>query len=264
MVSEPQEFYINAFNLFDAIPIKAARSITSGTILDSSASQLQVQFAPNSYMFVFRFGALVFFNVARETMDSEMARFTAQLGAGLSEKTEESYLIRKTEGPVRVEFDDITLPHLTIDHLRMIALCLGQSAALDFFERSAASLLKETSSFMANLAKKARLPWNIKQMLRIIGSSASSRENVISNLEILDVPEEAWKSRELETLHRELQENFDITIRFRALEKKLTVVQDNLEILTNLVSSRRANILEMLVVALIVLEVILGIARGVG
>lgn len=61
-----------------------------------------------------------------------------------------------------------------------------------------------------------------------------------------------------------LQENLDITIRFRALEKKLPVVQDNLEILTNLVSSRRANILEMLVVALIILGVVLGITRRVG
>ena len=65
----------------------------------------------------------------------------------------------------------------------------------------------------------------------------------------------------MQLLFKEAQQCFDIDVRFRALDRKLALVQDNIEILANLVSSRRANILELLIIALIALELVLALVK---
>jgi uncharacterized Rmd1/YagE family protein len=118
----------------------------------------------------------------------------------------------------------------------------------------------ETSVFMSRLARGG-LAFQTKKILETIGSTAGTRQYIISNLAILDPPDEAWKSKELERLFRELQNNFDIEVRFRALDRKLSLVQSNLELLADLIETRRTNMLELLIVILIVIEIVLAFAK---
>ena len=76
---------------------------------------------------------------------------------------------------------------------------------------------------------------------------------------ILDPPDETWKSKELEEIFKELQANFDIEIRFRTLDRKLSLIQDNIEILADFTSNRRTAILEASVVFLIFFEIVLAL-----
>ena len=120
-------------------------------------------------------------------------------------------------------------------------------------------MLYDTSNFMQDLSRRGTVPLHTKELVKIIGSTAATRQNIISNVAILDPPEETWKSKELEKMFRELQSNFDIDIRFRTLDRKLTLSQDNIEILADLTASRRTTLLEALVVILIVMEIALAV-----
>jgi uncharacterized Rmd1/YagE family protein len=136
-------------------------------------------------------------------------------------------------------------------------MCLGQSAGLEYFENKADSMLSDTAVLIEDLARRGRLPLSNRHLLRVIGSTASTRQNILSNLAILDPPAETWKSKELEKLYRELHQNFDLEIRFRSLDRKLSLLQDNIEIIVDLASSQKNTFLEALIVLLIVLEIIL-------
>ncbi len=93
----------------------------------------------------------------------------------------------------------------------------------------------------------------------MIGSTATTRQKIVSNLAILDPPDETWKSKEFELFFRELQQNFDIEVRFRTLDRKLSLIQDNIELLADLLSTRKSHILETLVILLIAVEIIIAL-----
>jgi uncharacterized Rmd1/YagE family protein len=251
-------FAIDALNLYDAINIKQIRSLLSGRVIDSSPHSLDLQYGDNSYLFVYRFGCLVFFNVSIEVKEQEIFKLKAALGKGLDQVTTETYQVIAGETPMKVEFEYVELKRFSLDQIRIICTTVGQSAALEYFEVETDRMLRETSNFMGNLSEAGAAPLLKSQRLfRIIGSTASTRQNIISNLSILDPPEVTWKSKELAKLYSEVQENFDIQIRFRTLDRKLTLIQDNIEILADLSASRRNTLLETMIVVLILIELVI-------
>lgn len=250
---------MQAINLYDSIQIKRVRSLIEQKVVYSSPQELVFQFAENRLLWVFRFGALVFMGFTKEEMQSSLEIFKNALGPGLPHPATESYQVVLGETGNRVEFEYVELKKLGIDLLRLIAVSVAQSAGLEYFELKIDKLLDETSRLMEKLSRVGSVPLQTRPLLRFIGSVAANRQNIVNNLSILDPPEETWKSKELEKLHREVQANFDIDIRFRTLDRKMSLIQDNLEILSGLVTSRRTTILESMIVILIVLEIVLAI-----
>lgn len=251
-------FSVEAINLYDSINIKAIRSAMAGKVLNSSPQELQLQYGDNSYCFIYRFGCVVFFNVSNELRSSELGKLKSILGSPVENPTIETFQVVQYDGPPNVEFESVKLKKLSMDQLRIICVTVGQSAALEYFELEADRTLHETSRIMSALAQGARLGVvKTRKLTRIIGATASARQHIINNIAILDPPDETWKSKELEKLFREVQENFDIDMRFRILDRKLSLVQDNIEILADLSNSQRNTILEALIVILIVIELVL-------
>lgn len=254
------EFAFKALNLYDFLVIKDLRDIVEGTVVEGSRKELEVSIGPKSYMFVFRFGCVVFFNATDEVIGQQLRRIESVAGKALPDVVVENYVVRVADAN-KVEFDFAELKHLDLAHLRLIARTIGQSAALSYFERIAENLVKGTNGFMQGLSRSARLPWSTKSLLRMIGSTASARQHIISNVAVLDTPTDVVQTRELEHFFFDIQENFEIGMRFKTLEKKLALTQENIEILTDLASSRRNTILEALIVLLIVVEMVMGLTH---
>lgn len=255
-----KSYSLDAYNLYDSIRLKNIRNILEGKIIHTAPHEVQLQYGENKYLFVYRFGCVVSFNMPKEKIDSELEKLRLALGNSLPDPTTESFTMAEMDGATRVEYDYSVTRKLTLDHIRLAALTLGQSAALEYFEIRSDRMLYDTSTLMQNLAKAGAVPFSNKQLLQIIGSTASTRQHIISNMSILDPPEETWKSKELGKFFDELQNNFDIALRFRTLDRKLTLVQDNIEIMADLTASRRSMFLEAMIVILIVLELVLAFA----
>ncbi len=253
-------YQLQAYNLYHAIPVKSLRPILTGRIVDSSPSELQLEYGELKFGFIYRFGAIVFFNMDQKEIDEELARIRGLLGPDLEDKTTETFQIQ-TGSQDRFEFDYAELRTINIQTIAMTALTVGQSAALETYEIHADRILRNSANFMQQLAKVGSVPLRGKILLKFIGSAAGTRQDIIANLAILDPPEETWRSHELQKIFKEAQQCFDIDVRFRALDRKLTLVQDNLEILANLITNRRAAILEVLIIALFALELVLAIFK---
>ncbi len=252
-------YQLNAYNLYDSIRLKGIRNILAGKIIHAAPHEVQLQYGDNNYLFVYRFGCVVSFNMEKLDVERELDKLRVALGNPVPEPTTESFTFAEMEGGTRVEYDFAATRKITLEHIRLTALTLGQSAALEYFEVRAERMLFDTSALMNDLAKWGVVPFSNKRLLKIIGSTASTRQNIISNVSILDPPDETWKNKELGKLFDELQNNFDIDLRFRTLDRKLTLVQDNIEIMADLTASRRAIVAEALIVILIVMELALAL-----
>ena len=98
-------YLMQAINLYDSIHIKSIRSVLSGRVIDSFPQELRLQYGENSYLFVYRFGCLVFFNMSNEQVDIEVAKIKSVLGNGLTNPTTETYQVNVGDFPNRVEFE---------------------------------------------------------------------------------------------------------------------------------------------------------------
>ncbi|MCB0416592.1 MAG: RMD1 family protein [Bdellovibrionaceae bacterium] len=253
----PVEITITAYHLYDHLKLKPLVGILSGKLIGSSPRELQFKYGKDSYLFIYRFGSLVFVNVDPGLAVQEMKRIANLIGEPKRIPPTESYDVRlgnKTD----VEFEYAQVKKMTKDTLRMIAMTLGQSAALELMESRTETMLEDSAKLIEEVSKRGRVPNTNKHFVRMIANTASARQDIVSNLAVMDAPEETWESRSLESLHRDVQYNFEIELRSRILDRKLVLIQENIELLADLSSTRRGLLLETLIVVLIVIE--LGIA----
>lgn len=222
---------------------------------------MQIQRGEHSFIFVYRFGAIVFYNFSDEEIEKELAEIAAFLGPAFQDPFRESFTVKTGEPSVEVEFEFVNLKKVTLDHLRILSLTLGQSVALESFESMADAMLSKSASIVERLSIRGSVPFFSKPLFKMVGNAASTRQNIIANLAVLDPPDETWKSKELENLYHEMQLNFEIDMRFRSLDRKLALLQNNIEILVDLNASRRDALLEGLIILLIVFEILMTILK---
>jgi len=253
------EYLMRAVNLYDSINIRLLRPLLSGKVVDISSQDLIVQRDENSYIFAYRFGAVIFFNVSEKDADLEMLKMKTAIGPELSAPVWESFLIRVGEGSNAVEFEHVTLKKLTQDHLKIIALTVGQSVSLEYYESLSDQMLTQSGNLVRRVSEVGSVPLGNRPLLKMIGSAASTRQRIITNLAILDPPDVTWKGKEYEKLFQDMQLNFEVDIRFKTLDRKLALIQNHIEILINLNTSRRGVLLESMIVLLIIFEIVMAL-----
>ncbi len=243
--------------------MKSIRTLLGGKLINSSPQELQFLYGENGHLFVYPFGCLVFFNMRSADIETEIVKLKTTVGGVLEFPTSEHFEVIVGDNP-RVEFEFLETKKLSQDAIRLVSSCLGQSAGLEYFENKADQMLADTANLIEDLARRGHLPLSNKHLLRVIGATASTRQNILTNLAILDPPAETWKSKELEKLYRELHQNFDLEIRFRSLDRKLSLLQDNIEIIVDLATSKKNTFLETLIVVLIIIELLLALLHKAG
>ena len=134
-------FTMQAINLYDSIHIKRVRSLLSGKLAYSSPQEIVFEFSETKFLFVFRFGSLVFFGFSQEEIDREVKNLQEAFGPGVSNPTTETYQVIIGETGHRVEFEYVEIKRLGIDQLRLIAVSVAQSAGVEYFELMTEKLL---------------------------------------------------------------------------------------------------------------------------
>ncbi len=68
-----------------------------------------------------------------------------------------------------------------------------------------------------------------------------------------------WDHPELERFWAKLVDEYDLTVRSRAVARKLDVIRETAETITDLMATRTSHRLEIYIIALIALEIVLGL-----
>ena len=105
------------------------------------------------------------------------------------------------------------------------------------------------------------MPLAVRPLHRFIGEAIGIRSEVIAVLHLLDKPDETWDDPAMDAIYDDLRDEFDLVDRHDALEQKLKSVQESLELILDVARDRRLFLLEASIVALIVLEIVLSLAR---
>lgn len=211
----------------------------------------------NAHVVVFRFGAVVFWGCN----GLQSAKVLEQIQQVMSVSpprcdVRESAVVLLEQAEERVNFKDILLQKLTLEHIRVISETVGQSVALKYCELSVSEALKNATPIVQALQRRGELVTSEKSILKTVGFTLAVRDAILAKLSLFDDPAETWHSERLSRLHQLLGEHFDITKRLNALNEKLTYLSDLNTMLMSLLHNRTSHRLEWVVILLIVTEVV--------
>jgi uncharacterized Rmd1/YagE family protein len=129
---------------------------------------------------------------------------------------------------------------------------LGQSVALDYFHSIAQSLLKDVQDFSNNMLREGRLKIGRRGMLRFMGRSMNSQNEIASNIFIFKKSAEEEKGG-IQSL---LKEHFNLAIRASEIEYAQRTIEDNLKTFLQISNQRESNVLEWIIIILIMVEIL--------
>ncbi|MES1205189.1 MAG: RMD1 family protein [Pseudomonadota bacterium] len=214
-------------------------------------------------VFLFPSGAVVFHNVGQAGREAEMLRLRRAL-PGLSDAQilSEEFSVREVAGS-RPDIDNgvLVVDQLTFERAGVVAVSIGQSAAMEYYERIVDQMFTETDRLVERLEKAGTMPVFTRNLHRFIGAAIGTRSEVLSVLHLFDKPDAAWDDADAEKVYEQMRAEFDLLDRHQSLELKLRSVQEALELVTDIARDKRLVWLELSIVLLIVLEIVLSFVR---
>lgn len=207
------------------------------------------------YVIAYDFGALVFVGVEPGEREKCVANVGAKLTGEPHPPLDESFFLEIVpDKPIEVRFDRVILPQLDVAAVEIVAEVLAQSVAMDYYADDVAEIEAETDRIAAELRKLGRVAGRVPNFQQFIGLCIATRNDVISTLALFDKPDATWENEQLDRLWNALRKMLELDDRYRALDAKLRMFQDNLVLLVDLARGRQTFVLEFAVAILIAME----------
>ncbi|KAI0674516.1 DUF155-domain-containing protein [Trametes maxima] len=136
---------------------------------------------------------------------------------------------------------------------------LAQSVKISLFEKLISTTIEETKDIPEIISETGKIDMSHKEIMRKIGELFLLRTNISSVGSVLDSPEVFWTYPDLQPLYDAARSYLEIPQRIDLLNARVEVLQDMLQLLKETVTSRHGERLEQIVIALIGVEIVLGI-----
>ena len=260
----PTRLTIRALHLGESIDIKGLEREDA-----FSKNPLGFQTSNGGIAVIFKTGSVAFANMTPIEEEDLMRGLGDRIKAPLEAREFESATIDvkpdeddsiSTSGIIQIKAREPT-------RLLLIAEALAMSVALGYDERRVASAFERVEPIANNLIKR-QLPGGIRsqiypggvqpQMYEEIGEALLVQHRLASRADLDDKPDVLWDRPELERFWAKLVDEYDLPARARAVGRKLDVIRESADTITDLMSTRTSHRLEWYVIALISFEIILG------
>jgi uncharacterized Rmd1/YagE family protein len=151
----------------------------------------------------------------------------------------------------------ITLKAMTPEHLIVIADALSKSVVLARDEREVSAVFDLVEPFARWLAEHGRVDSGRSAILRIIGNALLVQHRVSGRVAVAEKPDVVWDRPDLDRLYARLEDEYELQERAETLTRKLSVIADTAEVLTDIIDTRRSLRLEIIIVVLIAVELLI-------
>lgn len=155
--------------------------------------------------------------------------------------------------------DIITLDSEDVLVKLAISYGLAQSIKLESFEEAIQEAIRKNSYLPEEIASKGSISLSRRAIFKRIGEIFIARSSINLNIEYLDAPEFFWRNPSLEPFYIMTKKFLDIPSRVMALNQKLDVLQELLDILNGQVQHSHSSMLESIIILLICAELIISL-----
>lgn len=206
---------------------------------------------------IFRYGVVVQFGLSLLEEDEVLQRLRSRVVRPVAWREDETATIE-----IAPDKDEQILPGgpilvkaITPEHMLVIADALAKSVVLARDEREVSAVIDVIEPFARQLAEKGRAPGGRRVILKHIGNALLVQHRVSGRVAVGDKPDAVWDRPDLERLYARLQDEYELKERAEALSRKLAVISETAEVLTDMIDTKRSLSLEFIIVLLILFEI---------
>ena len=210
---------------------------------------------------LFKSGVAVFINmtpIEEEQLTRPLApRIAGRMAEGESETTR--LAVKPEDDELIGASGAIQLKSADPNRLLLVAQALATSVSLAWDERRIATAFDRIDSLAQSLKARRLPPGPRAALLEQIGEALSIQQRLAGRIDLVDKPDVLWDHPELERFWAKLADEYDLTARGRAIERKLEVIRETADTITDLMATRTSHRLEWYIIALIGFEIALGL-----
>jgi uncharacterized Rmd1/YagE family protein len=215
------------------------------------------------FVVVHDFGAVVFFAWPKEEQEAFLTQLLATLPNEPHPPLRDDYLLEvRDDVDPKVGFDRTIVPALTPATAEIVSLVLAQSVSMDYYEEDVRAAYMRVDQFASQLAARGKITLSEKQLNAFVGNVLVTRNQIAMTLSLLDAPDVTWEREDFDRFYRALRNAFEIEDRYRTIQHKIELIQENLDIVVDLAQHRRSRALEWTVIVLIAFEICLAIVEA--
>lgn len=256
-------FQLEAIQVAEIINIKNLRldSIWKNTTF--SNSEIFQQIDTNKFIYILDYGVVVFANISNIEQKEWLLKIKEYIENPINLKITEFYLIEINDSnqDIEVKNNSVCLKDFTNFSIKIIMLNVAQSVTLEYYEILTGNLISSSKEYILQLENKGKIKISKNNLLKYIGQVLNIKNSIVDNLYILDDPNLVWENEKLDILNKKLKSNFEIIPRFKDVDYRLTIVENNLKLFTEVLNVKESSRLEWIIVLLITFEIVMSFFR---
>lgn len=215
----------------------------------------------DSDVFIFEYGAVVFWDSGYDIEQFFLDLIKSYSDDYLDEQISETlqYMEDQTD-KVRIKDEVLYLKkHDSYMEKLACSFVLAQSINVYYFESSIAKLVKKTKYIPKEIQENGKIEMSGKNISKLIGEILLEKHSINLHFNLLEKPDFFWEYPEFEESYTSLSRYLEIENSVEVINKKLQVLQELVDVLSNEQKYRHSYFLEWIVIYLIVFEVILSL-----
>ena len=219
-----------------------------------------------SYVAVYRFGSIIFFNVGprekTKLLESVKRHALEPVATGFEQRDSFGVCVMPDASPQRsprVTSEHAIVHKLNLSSVSVISEVMAQSVALDSYNDIVDELLENFAVVNSNIATTNQMDKSLdkKQLFSKIAENNRIFIDLISKLRIKGRSQIAWDKSEYEVIHSGMTTEFDIDDRFELIQFKLDLIQQNSKLFLEVIHHQKSASVEWVIVGLIGVECVL-------
>jgi uncharacterized Rmd1/YagE family protein len=226
-----------------------------------STTPLAYRVGKDGIVTLFRYGVAVFIGLSPADEEEALRSLTPRLLRPIEPREEEiaAIVVDPSKDDQIVPGGPISLKTPTPEHMIVIADALSKSVALARDERQVSAAFDLVEPLARELAERGRTPEGRLAILKHIGHALLVQHRVSGRVAVLEKPDVVWDRPDLDRLYARLEDEYELKERAEVLSRKLSVISDTANALTDIIDTRRALRLEIIIVVLIAIEILFGV-----
>lgn len=244
---------VRARYLGDFVNMRALRSKEDFEVFEPDILVKHV--AEDKFFIVFRYGVAVYWDLSA----AQIKRLTSSIQSFIEGPVvwdEEETLDVSVNSNIgnKIVRDKVYIDSINLEKVVLIASVLSKSLAMDYSEKEVANVLKKLNEVIASLEETGRIEMGTKNLIKYIGFAMRIRHENAVSLAVLDKPDITWEDNALDAFYAKLREYFEMTERLGVMNQKLNILSQSLELLLDIIQTRQALTLELVIIALFVID----------
>ena len=224
-----------------------------------SSTPLAVRVGSNGLAVVFRYGVVVFLGLSVDEEKQFLERLSARAFGRITPHEEEwakVQVAKEAEEPIP-SGGPILVREMSLERLLIVADALAKSVVLARDEREVTNVLDTIEPFARELATSGQTSRSRTALLKLLGNSLLVQHRVSGRVAVGEKPDVLWDRPDLERLYARLEDEYELSERVEALNRKLTVISDTATTLADIIDTTRSLRLEIIIVLLIAFEIVI-------